>query len=243
MAGGRTMRFGGSMIEPQVRTLGDLRDVLYDRDAVTEPSGTALYYMYRSLSLSRKDAQAMKAEDIRYDITVIPPRTLGREYVKTLGHYHPLVPGTGLSYPELYEVLEGKAHYLLQKLTDGKVTDVVVVEAGKGDKVLIPPLYGHITINPLRKELKMANLVSGTFSSVYEPMVEKRGGAYFELVDGFRGNELYGELPDLRKVKAKKILELGVKKSEEIYSLVRKDVKKLAFLNKPQQYAWLSDVY
>ena len=41
---------------------------------------------------------------------------LGSEYVKTVGHYHPPVPGTDVSYPEIYQVLDGSATYLLQKV-------------------------------------------------------------------------------------------------------------------------------
>ncbi len=42
-----------------------------------------------------------------------------------------------MAYPELYEVLEGEAHYLLQRMeqergTEG-ITDVVVVKAKKGE--------------------------------------------------------------------------------------------------------------
>ena len=41
---------------------------------------------------------------------------LGLEYTKTVGHYHPQIPGTDISYPEIYQVLEGSATYLLQKV-------------------------------------------------------------------------------------------------------------------------------
>ena len=96
----RGLRFGDKIAEPSVRTLGDLRDLLYDPASVKEPPETALYYMYRDLALGKKDRESMKTEHIRYDVTVIPPRTIGAEYVKTVGHYHPRVPGTDLSYTE-----------------------------------------------------------------------------------------------------------------------------------------------
>jgi glucose-6-phosphate isomerase len=168
---------------------------------------------------------------------------LGAEYTKTLGHYHPMIPGAGLSYTEIYEVLEGVAHYLLQKEENGKITDAVLVKAEKGDKIIMPPDYGHVTINPGRKELKMSNLVSSKFSSVYQPYKDKHGGAYYELEKGFVKNGNYGKVPELRIVDAKRIPELGLKKTEEIYSLVRKDLTKLGFLNKPQEYEWLTGLY
>ena len=38
------------------------------------------------------------------------------------------------------------------------------------DKVLVPPGYGHITINRSNKTLKMANFVARNFSSLYDPI-------------------------------------------------------------------------
>ncbi|MHC1624410.1 MAG: glucose-6-phosphate isomerase family protein, partial [Methermicoccaceae archaeon] len=109
-----------------------------------------IYYMFRDLYLSRKDRDTLIDHNLRYDITIIPPAMLGCEYVKTAGHYHPNVPGTDVSYTELYEVLSGEGTYLLQRRQgeqDTELEDVIVVKASEGDKVLIPPGYGHITIN------------------------------------------------------------------------------------------------
>jgi len=57
---------------------------------------------------------------------------MGIEFVKTAGHYHPLIEGTGYTYPEIYEVLSGVAHYLLQKSENLKITDVIIVKPRKG---------------------------------------------------------------------------------------------------------------
>jgi glucose-6-phosphate isomerase len=71
-------------------------------------------------------------------------RNLGGEYVKTKGHHHPENPA-GTGYPELYEVLDGTAHFQLQTKA---LDDVVLIEVHKGDIIAIPPGYGHVTINP-----------------------------------------------------------------------------------------------
>jgi glucose-6-phosphate isomerase, archaeal len=235
--------FGNKSVMPDVRRLSDIKDVVYDKEFLKSSKDFDLYYMYRDLALSKKDRDAMQKEDLRYDLTVIPPGMLGVEYTKTLGHYHPLVPGTDLSYTEIYEILDGEAHYLLQKEEKGKIKDAVLVKAKKGDKIIMPPNYGHVTINTGKKELKMSNLVSGKFSSVYQPYKDKHGGAYYELQKGFVRNGNYGKMAELRVVDAKNVPELGLKKSVEIYSLVRKDIKKLGFLNRPQDYDWLASLY
>ena len=57
--------------------------------------------------------------------------------------------------------MDGIAHFLLQTK---KLDDVVLIKALKGDIIVIPPGYGHVTINPtLDHPLTMANLVSTAF--------------------------------------------------------------------------------
>jgi glucose-6-phosphate isomerase len=234
------MRFGNREVEASIRRLYDIREVVYDKGWLKNAENVELYYMYRDLSLSKKDREIILESGLRYDITVIPPRMLGLEYVKTLGHYHPLIPGTGLSYTEIYEVLEGEAHYLLQKEEKGRIVDVAMVKAEKGDKVIIPPNYGHVTINPSNKVLKMANFVAREFSSVYEPYKGKGGAAYFELGGNkLVENENYGPLPEVRFLKPTNYSEVGLRKGKEMYGLIRKDPSLLRYLTAPQEFSSL----
>lgn len=217
--------------------LFDMKEVIYDRDWLKEAENLELYYMYRDLSLSKNDAFTIKEHGLRYDITVIPPRMLGNEYVKTAGHYHPTVPGSSITYPEIYEVLKGEAIYLMQKLENDRITDVLLVKAEKGDKVIIPPGYGHITINPSNKVLEMANWVA-RFESIYSPIKEKGGGAYFILKKGIVKNVRYNELPEIRPLKPSNLGDIGLHKNKEMYTLV-KDIKKLEFLTQPHEHEWV----
>lgn len=232
------LEFGRKKIKPTIRRLFDMKDVIYDREWLSRADNIELYYMYRELSLSKKDALMMKEHNLRYDITVIPPRMLGCEFVKTAGHYHPAVPGTDTTFPEIYEVLNGEAQYLMQKSEDDKIKDVILIKAGEGDKVIIPPNYGHLTINASNRVLKMANWVARSFESLYAPIKEKRGGAYFILENGIVKNPCYIEVPEIRILKPSNFKEIGLEKSREMYGLVR-DIKKLEFLTKPHEYEWV----
>lgn len=232
------LEFGAKKVKPAIRMLFDMKDVIYDREWLSGVTNFEVYYMYRELSLSKNDALAMKEHGLRYDITVIPPRMLGCEFVKTAGHYHPAVPGTGITYPEIYEVLSGEAHYLMQKSEEDRIEEVVLIKAGEGEKVIIPPGYGHITINASKKVLKMANWVAQDFESVYAPIKEKGGGAYFILEQGIVKNPRYNDVPEIRFAEPAVIKEIGIRKGGEIYGLV-KDIKKLEFLTKPQEYGWI----
>ena len=232
------LEFGTKRVKPAVRTLFDMKDVIYDREWLAGTNNIELYYMYRELSLSKNDALAMKEHGLRYDITVIPPRMMGCEFVKTAGHYHPFVPGTITTFPEIYEVLNGEAHYLMQKPEDDQIKDVILVKAGEGDKVIIPPGYGHITINASNKVLKMANWVACDFNAAYAPIKEKGGGAYFILKNGIVKNPKYSSVPEIRLLEPSNFKEIGLDKRKEMYGLVR-DIRKLEFLTKPQEYGWV----
>jgi len=161
------------------RKLFDMKEVLYDVDWLQSQENIDLYYMYREF-VRKEDRELFQRHKIRYDITIIPPRMLGREFVKTAGHFHPPVQ-KGVSYPEAYEVMHGKAFYLLQKETKKKKDpiEIIIIQASAGDQVLIPPGYGHVTINPSENELLvMNNLVSSEFSSRYEPIKKQKGAVY-----------------------------------------------------------------
>lgn len=229
------LEFGGKKREPDIRRLFDMQEVILDQAWLKTAENFELYYMYRDLFLSRSDGERLRDQGIRYDITIIPPHMLGCEYIKTAGHYHPIIPGGSITYPEVYEVLEGEALYLCQK-TD--LSDVVVVNAAAGDKVLVPPDYGHITINRSNKTLKMANFVARDFSSLYDPIKEKAGGAYFFTKDGWIKNERCPEAVELRRAEAPsaaQLRRLGLTKGREMYPLI-KEKGILEFLTHPEKH-------
>jgi glucose-6-phosphate isomerase len=212
-----------------------MKEVIYDQSWLEGAENFKLYFMYRDLFLSRADEQRLREQGIRYDITIIPPGMLGGEYMKTAGHYHPLIPGGSVTYPEMYEVLEGEALYLLQKQDGG---DVVAVNASAGDKVLIPPDYGHITINRSNKTLKMANFVARDFSSLYDPIRERAGGAYFFTREGWVKNRLFPQAAELRRVEAPSgasLRRLGLTRGREMYPLLR-ELGRLEYLTRPEQH-------
>lgn len=209
-----------SLIEgktPDVRRLVDIKGLLYDKAYEEKAGNFDLYYMYRDLSKNSLDKEKIVAHHLRYDITIIPPNMLGMEYVKTAGHFHPNFPNSSLSYPEIYEVLEGKATYLMQK---DDFFDVYVIEASKGDKVIIPPNYGHITINKEKERLVMGNWVCSLFSSVYGRIKEKGGGGYFLTINGWIKNPNYENHPQLRIIAPPDYKEMGIEKGVPMYALI-----------------------
>jgi glucose-6-phosphate isomerase len=229
------LEFGGKSKEPDIRWLYDMKEVIYDQEWLSKAQNFELYYMYRDLYLSRADKDHLIDQRLRFDITIIPPNMLGQEYVKTAGHYHPAPPGGRATFPEIYEVLEGEALYLLQKQD---LSDAVAVNASAGDKVLIPADYGHITINCSNNTLKMANFVARDFQSLYEPYRAAGGGAYFYTKDGFIKNPRCPNAAKLRRMEAPdnhQLRPLGMSKGKEMYPLLR-EPGRLSFLVNPDQY-------
>ena len=219
---------GLARVKPDIRTLEQMFPVLLDR-TISNPK--KVYYMYRDAHFP-KDKAIMDKYGIRYDVTILPPSMLGEEFVKTLGHYHPIIKGKKVSYPEVYEVLNGTAHYLLQK---DNMKDVFTVVAKAGDKVIMPPNYGHITINPGKEPLIMSNWVEKNFKSNYCVYVKKHGGAYYETLDGWIRNRNYRKVPQLRLINPKKISEFGLT-SAPMYDSFFKNPEKFRFLAEPWKY-------
>lgn len=117
------------------RTLEDLRPVLMDPSALGPET---VYWVFDQSTLDNR----------WQNMTVITPGLLGREFPKTFGHYH------GVMIDEIYTEVLGRGLLLLQKkvLRSGQfvpdeVSEVLIIQAGHGDKVTIPPEYGHFWSN------------------------------------------------------------------------------------------------
>jgi len=221
----------GKKLEPNTRLLGQLYDVLYDRlYAAVADHKMALYLMYRGIS-RRQDENRIRKSGLRFDATVMPPMVMGKEFNKTFGHYHEPVKGAEL--PELYDVLSGQAHFLLQRRRSGSndVDEVRLFKAREGDKIVIPPGFGHVTINPSRtRTLVTMKVAERNSRNDYRPFIEKKGGAYYETSRGFIPNRNYEKLP---RVKVLKPIEVeGFPKKKCIYRIFLENPERLAFLAK-----------
>lgn len=169
--------------KPNIRHLYDMKSVLYDKKWARNASNLELYYMYRGVK---------QKGELRYDITIIPARMLGKEFVRTKGNRN------SKKYQELYTVLKGKAIFLMQKSKEDIIEDIVAVEAKKGEIVIFPSKYAAITINPAKNDLKIANWVSEKNKNVYKELEKMKGAGYFYTKTGWKKNKNYKKIPKLR---------------------------------------------
>ena len=222
-----------SLPQAGIRTLKQERNVLMEPKDIDKN----IYYMFRDVH-AHIDEKFFRKNHIRFDVTVIPPYKVGKEEIKTLGHYHPYLKGRKIAYPEIYQVLHGVGMFLIQKKKYGKIVDVILFEGKKGDKIVIPPGYGHITINSSHKVLIMANLVSDKFDSVYKDIIQKHGATYYGIMLKnklkFIKNKHYKEKTNLRRLKLSNPFNLI--KGKNIYEEFVENPHRYDFLNKPYLY-------
>lgn len=154
-----------------VRTHEKMKEVLLDPEA---PGPEEHYFMVRG---GREKG----------NITVWESGLVGREYIKTYGHYHVD------DLPETYWIISGEGIALLQK-KGGDGSDPSVLEAFKavkvkaGDQLDIPAGWGHLVVNTGSMHLvtRDDSPVAGVGDSAsmpqhadYKEVQEMKGFAYY----------------------------------------------------------------
>ena len=227
-----------------VRTAAQMTEYIGE-SGVMASDGT-IYSVWRNIARQEDEAR-LRLSHLRYDITVLKTGHFTgqkKEFFRTAGHYHPVKPGTGIAYPEVFEVISGRACWLLQRPAandNGNIDEIYAVEAGPGEKAVILPGFGHISINAGAEPLIMANWVGDTFQYDYDPWRKFRGGGWraVERPGGngmeFTKNGNYSRVPELKKLRPKEVPEFGLVKSRPLYSLAA-EIKKLDFLNSPENF-------
>ncbi|MFH0737649.1 MAG: glucose-6-phosphate isomerase family protein [Candidatus Micrarchaeota archaeon] len=218
---GTNLFVNGGRHPRSVRTLAQMRKVMMDFNE--DASALELYYMYRSVYVH---------EGIRYDITLIPPMVVGGERAKTHGHYH---PGSedGLAYPEVYQVLRGHAKFIMQKKNRNGSVDAMVVDARDGDAVLLPPGWGHVTVNKGEDLLVLGNLVYDHFGSVYSEYEELQGAAFYYAKDGELIQNTNYIVQKNEQISAKELNRRYGFECKDLLSEFTADPKRFEFLKKP----------
>lgn len=226
------------------RTFAEMKDYIAEPDAV--PARDPIYTVYRNVRRSG-DAAKVDAAGLRYDITVIPPGYFiggEKEFFRTAGHYHAFLPERDITYPEAYEVISGRAYWLIQRPSPGDprtLEEIYIVEAGPGEKAIIPPNFGHISINASSEPLILANWIAAEIAHNYRPYRELRGGGMRVIESSvadtieFEPNRLYKQVPDMQKLRPKTVAEFGLARSLPAYALVG-DLARLRFLRAPHEF-------
>lgn len=237
-----TLKFNKPLedVTPSIRTYNDIKSVLLDQEA--KPPFEEMYYMYRNVHFKEHEP-LLRQSGVSYDITVIPSGKIGEEYNKTVGHYHAVKEGTGIAFPEVYEVLNGQALFVLQKMDPlfKDLITVIVMEAKAGDKVVYPPNYGHIIVNIGTETLVTSNFVAENFERMYKQVSDMNGMAYYVVADGsgykFVPNKHYQSIPEPRVLTNKFMDRFAIMGKGPMYAIGTSNPKSLEFLTRPDKYA------
>lgn len=198
-------------------------------------------YFYTSGLWMAEDEAAWKEACVAYGIVVFLPGVFGGEYVKSAGQYHPVCGANRQATPEVYTVLHGTGHFLLQRSVPpyDTVDDAVLVEVLAGETFVVPPDYGHLQINPAPEPLIFSYAVMDGMRGVYEPFRRRRGAVYYEMADGperYVANPRYdGDVP-LRGLKAAELRQVPGLGSAPTYQMLRDRLPRLGFLTDPAQF-------
>lgn len=195
----------GMLFERTIRTARRLNNVLRFPDAV-HPD-LALYYMYNIIHAPEHIQTKLDFYHLTFSPVLLPSGRVGREFIKTNGHYHPPIPGSSYSYPEIYTQLYGKLLLFLQRRNPSMPAtpeDCELVEMRPGVTVTIPPDYAHVLINASDDLALMAGLYNVTFGPDYADVDRQRGLAYY-ILDGHDGiiiepNPHYLNAPPLQRL-------------------------------------------
>ena len=202
------------------------------------------YDFYKAIVNNDKKAEFIKA-NLRYDCTVIMSGCAGKEFKKTAGHFHRLIPGNSLSYPELYQVIKGTALFVMQKVDDfgksGKmvVEDAILVEVKAGQAIVIPPNYGHCTINISDETMVFINLISLGSDNDYDGVKNSHGMCCYAYQndDGtyrIEKNPNYKFDCKVRIMVPDESDVLGIHNNTPVYTEFLENPEKFRYLNNPE---------
>lgn len=227
---------------------GQMKNLLATRLPFDEQE--QVYEAYRDI-IFEKDRSLFNKYDFRYDITVILPGEINGECKKTSGHYHGSISKQAFTYPEVYQVLEGVTAFVLQKVKDFEkpdqdsiVEDLKVAIVKAGESIIIPPFYGHCSINIGNGPLLFSNLAVVSCPLYYEPIQSRHGlSIYILKYEGHRAymhNPAYTNNLNLVEVFPIENKDLGISFGKSIYTEFVKDPDQFAFLLNPEPY--ISDI-
>jgi glucose-6-phosphate isomerase len=230
-----SFRYGPGIFgpKPEYRSLHAIRASLRNPNS----SGPDPVYSIAMDVGRREDLQELKRRMLLFGIVMYASGRLGDEPVRSQGHVHAVSPHCGWSTPELFEIWEGRAIIYGQERSGDDPGRCVAIEAGPGDRVVMPPGWAHYAVNADRHlKLIFGAWCDRQYGFDYVQMRAHQGLAWFPVLalDGeiaWEANPNY--LPsELQHRKAREYPELRLSSRMPIYELFRHD---------PESVQWVSD--
>jgi glucose-6-phosphate isomerase len=190
------------------------------------------------------DLDELKRRMLLFGVVMYADGRLGDEPVRSQGHVHSISPHSGWRAPELFEIWQGRAIVYSQEKSTDDPGRCVAVEAGPGDKVVIPPDWAHFVVNAdPNSKLIFGAWCDREYGFDYTQMRAHRGLAWFPLIDRNRGikwapNPNYSA-SKLQSRKARAYPELGLSAEIPIYTYLHSAPDVIQWVSDPARFSEL----
>ena len=234
--------------QPELRRLDQIRGSL--RDPMCD-GPDPVYSIVMDVGRSEHTAELARRM-LLFGVVVYAAGQLGEEPVRSQGHIHAVAPHCGWSTPEVFEIWEGRAIIYAQERADDDPGRCFAINAGPGDKVVVPPGWAHAVINADPKTRMMFGAwCDRQYGFVYDAIRAHHGLAWFPIVDGQSndGQQKNGEQqirwernPSYRSSELairgpRTYPELGLDPSSPIYEQFAKNPDSVQWVSEPARAA------
>jgi glucose-6-phosphate isomerase len=233
----KTIKYNSNEIDVKSVIITETKDIeffLKEKDSLKEEEVFRVYQTIRSI----EDKELW--DDISFDIIVIQPGKLGKEYMKTIGYYRSCAEN-GYCYPEVYQIAEGYVEFFLQQPSQSheKIKDAVMIRAQRFDVIVVPPAYGVTLINPSEKKAIIARIRAMKTEEISKQYKQTHGECYYRMEnDKWDFNETYEEIPMLRLEEPQNKWK-SLKRGIPIYASYTYNPKRFNGLVKPDPFEFI----
>ena len=194
----------------------------------------------------REDLDELKRRMLLFGIVTYASGRIGEEPVRSQGHVHAISPHCGWSTPELFEIWHGRAVIYGQEKSGDDPGRCIAIEAGPGDRVIMPPGWAHFVANAnIESLLIFGAWCDRQYGFDYTRMRVHHGLAWFPVLA--RNNEISWEpnpnyAPSkLQKKKARAYPEFGLSSGVPIYEVFRRNPESVQWVSDPAKLSKLWD--
>ena len=237
-----SLRFGAGLLapEPKRRSIADMRTFLRDPDA-GDPSDI-VYSVYRGVT-SEEAQSEITQRGLLYAALVLRAGTIGAERARIRGHINSHAAGTAITYPEVYEVWQGRGLLYLQSEAAPDVSHIVTLEISPGSKAIVPPGWASLLVNIGDRPLVAGSWLAVECHQQHEPLEALGGMAHYVLAGAdssgydLEPNTHYRSVPVPRNVPVQDYPNFGLTQDDPMFMTFRRNPDVFRFMTRPQDYA------
>lgn len=232
--------YGEGVFGPTVaenRYLDDIRHSLLNKNV----SGPDNIYTIAMDIGKKKDQLDLNQRGLLYGMVRYAAGKLGNEPMKSQGHIHAISKISNMSTPEVYEILEGRALIYMQEKVEKEAGKCYAVEAVKGEIVVVPPGWGHCTINTSTdRSMCFGAWCVRDYAFDYTTLKKQHGFAYSPVFDPqnhliWNKNDHYTSAELVIK-RPREYREFGIEKDVPIYYQYEQSPELFNFVSHPERY-------